>query len=645
MAPRNWLLVGVLACLTAAGCGPVPVAETSSPPAASVPADASALDVSPDSPGPVPPDAAAPDLSSAEPDTAPEPDVAVEPDAPGAPDTAAAEPDVPAAPDLAPPDLAPAGAPNGSACRGAADCRSGRCVDGHCCDGPCAGACESCRVPGALGSCTPVPEGMDLDDECLDQGAASCGRDGSCNGQRACRYYPAGTECMPPSCFGYTQYSRRTCDGLGLCGPATFSSCPFACTNNACPMGCSAQLPCPAGAFCNAGNCEPARALGASCTAAEQCASNACIDGVCCNGACGGACEACNLPGSPGTCTAVPLGLDPASECPADPGAPCGRVGGCNGARACRLQAPGTSCGAASCTGTTETSAGTCDGLGACAGGTSHECPMNLACGPAACRTSCAVSSDCAPTYACGSDGASGTRCDLTAGLILHWRLDETSGSTAANSAPASLTGTYTGASGLPAPALAPTVAPLLYTNPASLRFTAASRHAVTISGALALGAPLRIDNNLTVAAWYRATSTDNSGGEILSAGDSYILRVRPAADGRVESSKRGNGAFRQCIVPVANAVNGQWHHLAGVHTPAGIVVYYDGVAQPACTGGSLGENIQYTLGQDFWIGRHGNPSSGSNGNWDFDGHIDDVRVYARALSAAEIAQLAQGRR
>ncbi|MBS1150498.1 MAG: RNA-binding protein, partial [Myxococcaceae bacterium] len=52
--------------------------------------------------------------------------------------------------------------------------------------------------------------------------------------------------------------------------------------------------------------------LGISCTQPTDCAAGqSCVDSVCCNQACNGACEACNLPGSPGICSPIPPTLDP----------------------------------------------------------------------------------------------------------------------------------------------------------------------------------------------------------------------------------------------------------------------------------------------------------------------------------------------
>src|SRR5262249_36193554 len=53
----------------------------------------------------------------------------------------------------------------------------------------------------------------------------------------------------------------------------------------------------------------------ATCTMASQCPTGFCVDGVCCNSACNGTCESCAVPGSLGTCTAVPDGTDPDGEC------------------------------------------------------------------------------------------------------------------------------------------------------------------------------------------------------------------------------------------------------------------------------------------------------------------------------------------
>jgi hypothetical protein len=50
--------------------------------------------------------------------------------------------------------------------------------------------------------------------------------------------------------------------------------------------------------------------------------------------------------------------------------------------------------------------------------------------------------------------------------------------------------------------------------------------------------------------------------------------------------------------------------------------------------------SLVYTgFGTDLWVGRHGNNSM----NYDFQGNLDEVRIYSRVLSLQEIQALAQG--
>ncbi|MFH0899057.1 MAG: SBBP repeat-containing protein [Pseudomonadota bacterium] len=92
---------------------------------------------------------------------------------------------------------------------------------------------------------------------------------------------------------------------------------------------------------------------GAPCLAGPECASGICRDGVCCNAGCDERCQACNLPGSAGTCSMVPAGEDPDEECAG--GGQCGST--CNGAGACEYPLRGALCGLCAA----------CDGAGNCA--------------------------------------------------------------------------------------------------------------------------------------------------------------------------------------------------------------------------------------------------------------------------------------
>lgn len=138
----------------------------------------------------------------------------------------------------------------------------------------------------------------------------------------------------------------------------------------------------------------------------------------------------------------------------------------------------------------------------------------------------------------------------------------------------------------------------------------------------------------MTLAAWYRATTIGTRGSEIVSGADKYVLRIRGTTE--LEFSKLRSGGYAQCFATVPNLLDGNWHHVAGVTTPAGMTSYFDGVVQCSNIDGS---DISYNTNQTFWVGRHG----GGEITWNFDGNIDDVRVYSRALSPAEIRRLAEG--
>lgn len=158
--------------------------------------------------------------------------------------------------------------PNGQSCGGATECSSGFCVDGVCCDAACDGKCDSCaavNTGGVDGTCAPVSDGLDPDDDC---GADTCsGTSGVC-----------------------------ACGDLKKSGEETDVDCGG--------PGC--------------GKCVEGR----DCEVASDCGSGFCTDAVCCATACGGVCVACaesKTGFADGQCATIPIGADPDNEC-ADPG-------------------------------------------------------------------------------------------------------------------------------------------------------------------------------------------------------------------------------------------------------------------------------------------------------------------------------------
>ncbi len=296
------------------------------------------------------------------------------------------------------PDSGPEPArPNGATCSGGGECEGGFCVDGVCCESDCTSLCRSCALPGTLGHCALVPAGEDPRDVCKEQPVATCGMDGTCDGQGACRLHAAASLCMEPRCASAdTLTLASTCDGTGICSVGAGQSCsPFACAEGACKTSCASDADCAAGFNCVRGSCGR-RPLGASCTAQSDCASGNCVDGVCCNApSCDGPCMACNVPGSSGSCHAITAGAAPPNGgCTAELADTCGRNGKCDGKGQCQLYPAGTRCGVATCSEGQQVAAPLCDGAGRCLSLPGFACAPYL-CDQGRCATTCGSAEDC----------------------------------------------------------------------------------------------------------------------------------------------------------------------------------------------------------------------------------------------------------
>jgi hypothetical protein len=266
---------------------------------------------------------------------------------------------------------------------GCRECASGACADGFCCDAACGGQCEACNLPASVGTCTPVTGAPA-------SGRTACATDGSTCGSAACNgvlrtacVYPT-VPCRLASCTNGVASAAALCDGAGSCPETQAMSCgDYACGASACNTTCAADTDCIGSHYCNpSGQCTPKEAAGDLCTASSQCANGTCADGVCCDSACSGQCEACNVSGSVGACTAV-TGVPAAGHgaCATD-GTACG--GACNGSVRTGCTFATTSCRAASCASGTLTAAASCDGQGACPPPQTTSCPSGR-CAGAAC--------------------------------------------------------------------------------------------------------------------------------------------------------------------------------------------------------------------------------------------------------------------
>jgi len=314
---------------------------------------------------------------------------------------------------------------DGAACQTEGECRSAFCVDGMCCDQACDGICQTCRASdkasGADGVCGFVKNGADPGSDCPEQGAASCGLNGSCDGAGACAKYPTGTACAAPSCQSGT-LQTSACSSSGVCVQSSQGCAPYACADGlSCATTCTLDEQCQSPASCDtsSGACVAPQANGSSCTSDKQCTSGHCADGVCCDTACDSACVACSAQkkggGADGSCGNIAAGTDPDGDCPTDSPSTCQRDGMCSGTGSCRLYVAGTVCGATVCQGNSQVGSA-CDGTGTCSGSASVDCG-DYACSGSSCNTSCTTSVDCTADAWCDAGTCkprltSGTACN-----------------------------------------------------------------------------------------------------------------------------------------------------------------------------------------------------------------------------------------
>jgi hypothetical protein len=94
-----------------------------------------------------------------------------------------------------------------------------------------------------------------------------------------------------------------------------------------------------------------------------------------------------------------------------------------------------------------------------------------------------------------------------------------------------------------------------------------------------------------------------------------------------------------------ANIADGRWHHVATVvkrlpPQPSGI--YVDGIKQVQPEGRHSAPLVNLDVAAPLWLGRHHANRNVKSDKFDFDGEIDELSFYHRALTAAEIQSIYQ---
>ncbi len=206
-----------------------------------------------------------------------------------------------------------------------------------------------------------------------------------------------------------------------------------------------------------------------------------------------------------------------------------------------------------------------------------------------------------------------------------YWRLDEGSGTTAADSSANGLPGTVQGATWVSR------------RSGSALSFASWSDRVVVPRNILLE------PTTVTVDAWVRANGTPGQWAQIVGKGEtvcttaSYSLYT---GSGSGLAFFIGNGSSAILSPTVSTSIwDNTWHHVAGSFDGTKVHLYVDG-AEIGTGTATNGMQIGYgmTLTNDLAIGSALTQCPGGNKPWV--GQIDNVRVWGRALSLAEIQTL-----
>ena len=160
----------------------------------------------------------------------------------------------------------------------------------------------------------------------------------------------------------------------------------------------------------------------------------------------------------------------------------------------------------------------------------------------------------------------------------------------------------------------------------------------VDCSNDVSLNEP-NITGKITLAAWVKTNDCGNSEfNPYITKGDhAYTLQQRsPAGTGinELEIAIYGTGTtWYFASTPVDSSFNGVWHHLAGTYNGSQVKLYVDGELNAITdyVGPIATSTANVNLGK----------SSDFTDRW-YEGALDDVRIYSRALSQEEVAYLAE---
>jgi concanavalin A-like lectin/glucanase superfamily protein len=216
-------------------------------------------------------------------------------------------------------------------------------------------------------------------------------------------------------------------------------------------------------------------------------------------------------------------------------------------------------------------------------------------------------------------------------GLVLHYSMDALSQGMVADDSGNALDGSV-----VPGTGVARLVASLAGYGRA-LQLTGTDHQYVDVPSS-----PVLDVDRYTLSAWVRYTGVQNDRTlgrwEVLEKAGAYWMNIRTNGRIRVGGFYGGCGSssFWKYFDSTRALPTGRWKQVSSTYDGTWLRVYIDGRAAGAMrvTGRTCAS------GEPLAVGAKNNPTKGLLEAF-FDGRLDDVRVYNRALTASEIGQLA----
>lgn len=221
------------------------------------------------------------------------------------------------------------------------------------------------------------------------------------------------------------------------------------------------------------------------------------------------------------------------------------------------------------------------------------------------------------------------TRADFASGLVGYWPLDYrdnvwTSSSIGTTVGRSGNTGTFTN--------MTRSASPSLGKLGQAFTFNGSSQDIAIAS------ASYGITTNYTLSAWVKTLSATT---QIIMAQDDLTgnqrnFQFRLETTGKVGFVRLSVGTLLAFFTSNKTVNDGKWHHIiATFSNSVGSVIYIDGVLDATDGVTTNNGNGNEILG----IGNYYSGGVPGSGNY-FNGQLDDLRVYARTLSALEVNQL-----